>query len=223
MTSQKYFLKSRSDLATMSYGNIEDRIELRNRLDCKSFDWYLHNVYSDLLDQINNRSSNSIQNSGRKNPNLFAHKQPKILDKFRIRLNGTNLCLESESELSYKNCHVHMQQCLRSSRRQIWKQTDLSELRMNMKGCLDSGSPNKIDIIRLNKCHQMGSTQKWSWPTMNLTNENSKAIQIYNDGSGMCLSVNTNDRFKVIMSFCTSNNNIDKSSTILNHWIIVRH
>uniref|UniRef100_A0A6G1SRF3 Polypeptide N-acetylgalactosaminyltransferase n=1 Tax=Aceria tosichella TaxID=561515 RepID=A0A6G1SRF3_9ACAR len=41
----RYFFMSRPDLLNMSYGDLTSRVKLRERLDCKSFQWYLEHVY----------------------------------------------------------------------------------------------------------------------------------------------------------------------------------
>lgn len=41
----RYFFMSRPDLRDADYGNLTSRKELRERLKCKDFQWYLENVY----------------------------------------------------------------------------------------------------------------------------------------------------------------------------------
>ncbi len=44
---EHYYVK-RPSIRTREYGNISDRVAIRNNLKCKSFEWYLKNVYSEL-------------------------------------------------------------------------------------------------------------------------------------------------------------------------------
>ncbi|VDI29231.1 Hypothetical predicted protein, partial [Mytilus galloprovincialis] len=46
---KKYFYKQRQQPTDVSYGDISDRVALRKRLHCKSFEWYLNNVYPEQV------------------------------------------------------------------------------------------------------------------------------------------------------------------------------
>jgi len=50
--------------------------------------------------------------------NAIARKTPKIIDKYLIQLSGTKLCIESESEISYKGSKLLLQKCSKI-RRQV--------------------------------------------------------------------------------------------------------
>ena len=83
----------------ISYGNVTDRIDLRKKLKCQNFQWYLNNVYPDLLPP---------DSSGDKNDPKSGHGSLLSKDKFVpwdkrernyeqafvIKLSNLNLCIQ---------------------------------------------------------------------------------------------------------------------------------
>jgi hypothetical protein len=59
---QKYFYQTRPSAKDYNAGDISERVALRNKLKCHSFEWYLNNVYP----QQSLPSSQKFQASGRK-------------------------------------------------------------------------------------------------------------------------------------------------------------
>nr|BAK63887.1 putative polypeptide N-acetylgalactosaminyltransferase-like protein 5 [Pan troglodytes] len=49
---EQFFLR-KPGLKYVTYGNIHERVELRKRLGCKSFQWYLDNVFPELEASVN--------------------------------------------------------------------------------------------------------------------------------------------------------------------------
>ena len=45
---KKYFYQIKQNLIGKSFGNVSSRVELRKKLKCKSFKWYVDNVYPEL-------------------------------------------------------------------------------------------------------------------------------------------------------------------------------
>lgn len=76
---QEQYFSLRPDLKTKSYGNISERVELRKRLGCQSFRWYLDHVYPEM--QIPGPNARPQQP-------IFINrgpKRPRVLQRGRVR------------------------------------------------------------------------------------------------------------------------------------------
>ena len=198
---KKYFYQTRSEAKRMEYGDVSERKELRKRLQCKSFDWYMKEVYGgmdppDLSDSKKKRIKMKSMSIGDKNYNQTVAKRrySKVLGRYQIQLSGTDLCIESENEVTAKGSKLILSKCL-AIKRQLWSETELKELKLADMLCLDSDSNHPI----LAKCHELGSTQHWRRSEL-------KDTPIYNEAEGLCLGVAKEKKSElIILTICDSN------------------
>ncbi|KAE9553228.1 hypothetical protein FO519_003578 [Halicephalobus sp. NKZ332] len=145
------FFKTRPRLRNKTdYGDISEMVNLREKLHCKSFKWYLENIYPKLL-------------PGNHPAEVIEKKFSNYLEKYSIRLEGnqSNLCLTAEmtSGRLIKGARLFLEPCRRTRREQTWRLTENKELRPMGSStlCLDS-----LKGLRLFKCHNQGGHQSWT-------------------------------------------------------------
>ncbi|XP_056007067.1 polypeptide N-acetylgalactosaminyltransferase 11-like [Ostrea edulis] len=181
---KKYFLKQRPQAENVDYGDISDRLSLRKRLSCKSFQWYLQNIYPEQV-----VPGEDVKNS----PPLPHHlpnkkKKPVVIKHGRLKHVASSLCVQSEKEVYTKKALLTLAVCdektLAGQKSQMWFETVDNELILAQMLCLDveSGTTNK-SYARLMKCHGIQGSQAWTW-----TNKNGVSV-LYNPASGRCLTL----------------------------------
>ncbi|XP_071340365.1 polypeptide N-acetylgalactosaminyltransferase 11 isoform X2 [Trachinotus anak] len=102
---KEQYLSLRPELRERSYGDISERVELRKRLQCHSFRWYLDTVYPEMQ---------TVANGNKQQPPLFINKglrRPKVLQRGRLRNLATGRCLVAQGRASQKGGAVVLRPC----------------------------------------------------------------------------------------------------------------
>ena len=192
---KKYYYETRPDARGVPFGNIDDRVELRKKLNCTSFDWYLKNVYPTLKTP---NPGEERERRRRKMDKLQAkiearkHKRPGpyVRGRYQIQLAGkSKLCVESENEVTARGSNLILSKCM-AIKRQLWSETDKAELRLADGLCLDGGDSGSATEPVLGKCHELGSGQEWKY-------SDRKNTAIYSPAAGMCLGTPGDEEPKV--------------------------
>ena len=142
-----FFYKINPGVRSTSYGDVKERQSMRKRLHCKSFRWYLENVYPESQLPLDYFALGEIRNK------------------------ENNKCIDSMGRKSgEKTGFVH---CHSQGGNQIFSYTKKKALQTD-DVCLDvsaMGGP-----VKLFQCHGLGGNQKWEYDrqTLEIKHGNSK-------------------------------------------------
>ncbi|XP_056278366.1 polypeptide N-acetylgalactosaminyltransferase 6 [Pseudoliparis swirei] len=164
---KKIYYRRNKEAALMArenkYGDISDRLNLREKLKCKNFTWYLNTIYPEaFIPDLNPQRFGAIRNSGSKT------------------------CLDV-GEANQGGKAVIMYQCHNMGGNQYFEQTTHNELRHNIGKQLCLHATPQPDTVTIELCVLKGKgtslapEQEWD-----LTEEH----LLKNPSSGKCLRLN---------------------------------
>lgn len=238
----EHFYKANPSARHLDSGDISERLDLKQRLQCRNFSWFLDQVYPKLKLDLENdkktkndtierepvkafklksrRIDRSVDRAGygagnlsrqpmitndlnqfamngvRSRVNSKYNRKPKVISRFQIQSQNSNLCIESRggllaqsfSRLILSECQIikhdsdgriMINSTTDDLLNQLWTETELHDYRLGENQCLDL--IKNLPLLR--KCHHMGSFQNWNH--YNKTHD----TLIHNNGGDLCLGV----------------------------------
>ncbi|XP_062604010.1 polypeptide N-acetylgalactosaminyltransferase 5-like [Saccostrea cucullata] len=144
------------------YGDVSARKALRERLKCRSFDWFLTNVYPELIVPA------------------------EALYSGEIRSKTQPVCLESSNRYGEVNKPLQVYHCHGQKGNQYWLYTQKGEIRHDLHGCIDDSGQEVV----VNGCHGDGGNQNWTYKddgTIQHVNSD-RCIELSEDGQSVSMA-----------------------------------
>ncbi|XP_063696657.1 putative polypeptide N-acetylgalactosaminyltransferase 9 isoform X2 [Culicoides brevitarsis] len=188
------------------YGDVSSRKKLRQDLGCKSFKWYLENVYPELFvpDDEHLLAVGEIRNLAFGNKTCLDSPGGKKNFKKAVSLypchntggnqignKWSNMCVDSPAKADDMHQVVSIWPCHKQGGNQFWMFSKNGEIRRD-EACLDYAGQ---DVI-LYPCHGSKGNQLWQY--------NNKTKQITHGSSEKCLAID-NSQSKLLMEECERN------------------
>jgi polypeptide N-acetylgalactosaminyltransferase len=143
LLSLSSFQQQQQQRSQGDYGDVSDRKELRNRLQCHSFDWYIKNIYPELFVPGEAVASGEVRNLG-------------------IESASGQMCLDSAAHKQDLHKPVTLYPCHGQGGNQYWLLSKEGEIRRD-EACLDYSGKEVI----LYPCHGSRGNQLWIYDSSN--------------------------------------------------------
>ncbi|XP_045593722.1 polypeptide N-acetylgalactosaminyltransferase 2 isoform X2 [Procambarus clarkii] len=173
---KKYYYSAVPLAKSVNYGNIQSRLELRKKLNCKNFKWYMDNVYPELKIPDIGHASFGVFKQGLKCMDTLGHRAEGTIGLYACHGTGGN----QEWSVTRDKLIKHSELCLslpeprpgtalilapcQNSDLQKWIRTEGDRLIKadGLNLCVDSAKERAVGLV-VENCDKTITTQRWSF------------------------------------------------------------